>query len=60
MGMTPKVSQSKTTAKKPADLRLILPSDIAVQLRERADKARRTLQAQAIMDIERGMRSTNP
>lgn len=37
------------------DLRLVLKGDVAQELRARADLARRTLQEQAALEIERGM-----
>ncbi len=41
--------------KKAADLRVILSPEIANKLRERARIGRRSLQAQAVVEIERGM-----
>lgn len=40
---------------KPADLRLIVPRALARELRKRAALARRTLQAQALCEIERSI-----
>lgn len=58
--MERKTRQSPRGGKKVADLRLVMPPDLADQLRERARQARRTLQAQAITDLERGMRQNSP
>jgi len=41
--------------KKPADIRVTLPPESAEKLRTRAKLARRTLQVQAVIEIERGM-----
>ena len=37
------------------DLRLVLKGDVAGELRARAEMARRTLQEQAALEIERGI-----
>ena len=54
------MKQKETKPRKQADLRLIVPPELADQLRERAHQARRTMQAQAITDLERGMRQNSP
>ena len=45
----------KPAEDKPADLRIVLPADLAQTLRERAATGRRTMQAQALVEIERGI-----
>jgi len=40
---------------KPADVRVIIPRDIARELRKRAREERRTLAAQVLIEIERSI-----
>lgn len=45
---------------KPADLRLVVPRELARELRKRAKDGRRSIQAQALMEIERSLSIDEP
>lgn len=44
---------------KPADLRLVIPRELAREIRKRAKEGRRTIQAQVLLEIERGVAAAN-